>query len=119
RVRDSSFSSAEGSCDVFTVLPALFRTASTYKDAVQDVNLVFFIGRGILQRWIQPQRFHSRFFFGTCPSPNKKSNEGESTVEDIHKGGDRKSTRLNSSHVSKSYAVFCLKKKKKKSTLAI
>src|SRR5207249_12141002 len=26
---------------------------------------------------------------------------------------DRKSTRLNSSHVSISYAVFCLKKKKK------
>src|SRR5699024_12425345 len=29
-------------------------------------------------------------------------------------GTDRKSTRLNSSHVSISYAVFCLKKKKKK-----
>src|SRR5690349_22880162 len=28
---------------------------------------------------------------------------------------DRKSTRLNSSHVEISYAVFCLKKKKKKS----
>src|SRR5438067_13920773 len=27
---------------------------------------------------------------------------------------DRKSTRLNSSHVSISYAVFCLKKKKKR-----
>src|SRR5438067_6597558 len=27
-------------------------------------------------------------------------------------GGDRESTRLNSSHVSISYAVFCLKKKK-------
>src|SRR5690349_22532094 len=27
-------------------------------------------------------------------------------------GGDRKSTRLNSSHVEISYAVFCLKKKK-------
>src|SRR5690242_21155277 len=27
---------------------------------------------------------------------------------------DRKSTRLNSSHMSISYAVFCLKKKKKK-----
>src|SRR5699024_11835297 len=27
--------------------------------------------------------------------------------------GDRKSTRLNSSHVSISYAVFCLKKKRK------
>src|SRR5260221_10452211 len=29
--------------------------------------------------------------------------------------GDRKSTRLNSSHTVISYAVFCLKKKKKKS----
>src|SRR5579864_9703923 len=28
--------------------------------------------------------------------------------------GDRKSTRLNSSHMSISYAVFCLKKKKNK-----
>src|SRR2546426_8357873 len=30
---------------------------------------------------------------------------------------DRKSTRLNSSHLVISYAVFCLKKKKKKNTL--
>src|SRR5476651_1656633 len=29
-----------------------------------------------------------------------------------HPGGDRKSTRLNSSHANISYAVFCLKKKK-------
>src|SRR5699024_12569703 len=35
-------------------------------------------------------------------------------VEGVEIGiGDRKSTRLNSSHVSISYAVFCLKKKKK------
>src|SRR5690554_7259245 len=32
----------------------------------------------------------------------------------VEKGRDRKSTRLNSSHVRISYAVFCLKKKKKK-----
>src|SRR5690625_6319008 len=30
---------------------------------------------------------------------------------------DRKSTRLNSSHVAISYAVFCLKKKKKSTIL--
>src|SRR5438477_7000407 len=30
---------------------------------------------------------------------------------------DRKSTRLNSSHMSISYAVFCLKKKKKKNNI--
>src|SRR5690625_5650661 len=35
--------------------------------------------------------------------------------EDVNEGQllDRKSTRLNSSHVAISYAVFCLKKKKK------
>src|SRR5690554_7431332 len=33
----------------------------------------------------------------------------------VYKDKDRKSTRLNSSHVRISYAVFCLKKKKKKS----
>src|SRR5207302_5782332 len=31
----------------------------------------------------------------------------------VRRGRDRKSTRLNSSHVKISYAVFCLKKKKK------
>src|SRR3712207_7581832 len=43
--------------------------------------------------------------------------EGEQR-ERVHRGGDRgrgdrKSTRLNSSHANISYAVFCLKKKKK------
>src|SRR5690348_17687135 len=39
------------------------------------------------------------------------------TTKDVFNHGyasDRKSTRLNSSHPSISYAVFCLKKKKKK-----
>src|SRR5207302_10196062 len=34
------------------------------------------------------------------------------TVADDVRPGDRKSTRLNSSHVKISYAGFCLKKKK-------
>src|SRR5690349_14026445 len=32
---------------------------------------------------------------------------------ELYRSADRKSTRLNSSHVEISYAVFCLKKKKK------
>src|SRR3989442_2704960 len=36
---------------------------------------------------------------------------GITIVAAIRVGGDRKSTRLNSSHVRISYAVFCLKKK--------
>src|SRR5690242_21505565 len=35
-------------------------------------------------------------------------------LQDVADAQDRKSTRLNSSHMSISYAVFCLKKKKKK-----
>src|SRR5688572_31090924 len=44
---------------------------------------------------------HARY---ACPGP-----AGVAT-----RTGDRKSTRLNSSHSQISYAVFCLKKKKKK-----
>src|SRR3712207_7195861 len=33
-------------------------------------------------------------------------------IESLIRAGDRKSTRLNSSHANISYAVFCLKKKK-------
>src|SRR5690242_21047004 len=40
-------------------------------------------------------------------------------VVDGLKEADRKSTRLNSSHMSISYAVFCLKKKKEKSRCAL
>src|SRR5699024_12065353 len=48
---------------------------------------------------------------------NKKELDTRSTTQGAfltsEKQADRKSTRLNSSHVSISYAVFCLKKKKK------
>src|SRR5699024_11610498 len=40
---------------------------------------------------------------------NDNNNKDNQINEDV----DRKSTRLNSSHVSISYAVFCLKKKNK------
>src|SRR5205807_10389770 len=42
---------------------------------------------------------------------------GKARAEPFQK--DRKSTRLNSSHLVISYAVFCLKKKKKKKTITI
>src|SRR5690554_3991289 len=45
-----------------------------------------------------------RAFIGVCTSLKVTMNKGNPLV-------DRKSTRLNSSHVRISYAVFCLKKK--------
>src|SRR3989454_8419867 len=44
--------------------------------------------------------------------PYKVEREGDHVA--VVAQGDRKSTRLNSSHLVISYAVFCLKKKKKK-----
>src|SRR5699024_11552067 len=48
---------------------------------------------------------------------NQEVHSLSNTKDDLSKyrqlKSDRKSTRLNSSHVSISYAVFCLKKKKK------
>src|SRR5690625_7083513 len=43
--------------------------------------------------------------------------KGPSTITKLKK--DRKSTRLNSSHVAISYAVFCLKKKNTKTSKEI
>src|SRR5262245_63597142 len=54
---------------------------------------------GVLRTWISPPRrlASSRLIASPRPVPPK----------------DRKSTRLNSSHLGISYAVFCLKKKNK------
>src|SRR3712207_8803433 len=46
----------------------------------------------------------------------KTFKEMANKANDFNKNKDRKSTRLNSSHANISYAVFCLKKKKKNNT---
>src|SRR5690606_41803631 len=56
-------------------------------------------------------------------SSARSSHRGRRSVPcpgaDLPSPGDRKSTRLNSSHVKISYAVFCLKKKMKKCSQVI
>src|SRR5690349_12544846 len=47
------------------------------------------------------------------PESSGKTTLALHCLAEAQKKGDRKSTRLNSSHVEISYAVFCLKKKKK------
>src|SRR5438132_10518592 len=64
------------------------------------------------------------FTAGETYGSQQRADSGEShqntespgaTMQDLLGGArDRKSTRLNSSHTVISYAVFCLKKKKKK-----
>src|SRR3712207_9046445 len=47
-----------------------------------------------------------------CATSRASSGERRARRFSNARGGDRKSTRLNSSHANISYAVFCLKKKK-------
>src|SRR3712207_7713942 len=51
------------------------------------------------------------------PPPDRPQRSGAASPDRTGRGRDRKSTRLNSSHANISYAVFCLKKKKKYYTL--
>src|SRR5690554_1120979 len=60
-------------------------------------------------------------YWSKSPVPEEYSLRGLDnvtlTVRRLQPTADRKSTRLNSSHVRISYAVFCLKKKSKNATL--
>src|SRR5690242_21872082 len=70
---------------------------------------------------ILPVRVHKLMHFahlfplGYQDEPRVVGVVHEQEAAELEAPQDRKSTRLNSSHMSISYAVFCLKKKKRKS----
>src|SRR5438094_4317036 len=70
-----------------------------------------------LFRSLHRRRARSRLVLGggARRGPREQAPDGDAAGQDRR---DRKSTRLNSSHRTISYAVFCLKKKKKKERLA-
>src|SRR3712207_9027958 len=81
----------------------LFRSISLTADVDRSVE-------GILDPAVQSELAPGGRIVGApirTSSKISRSDHGEAGVQ------DRKSTRLNSSHANISYAVFCLKKKKK------
>src|SRR5439155_22814944 len=62
----------------------------------------------------EPARAERREDRRPAPQPGPLLDHGAGR-SDLQPEPDRKSTRLNSSHVAISYAVFCLKKKKQPS----
>src|SRR5699024_11797593 len=73
-------------------------------------------GKQAAKRWKDPNQ---KEYQEAARAPLEKANRQRSYSTDENKARiqllvsrDRKSTRLNSSHVSISYAVFCLKKKR-------
>src|SRR5438132_7904555 len=64
------------------------------------------------------KRFKLPFEFLRVYSPSAEV-RGHGPGQEVLQIGDRKSTRLNSSHTVISYAVFCLKKKKRSEVLRL
>src|SRR3712207_8923026 len=62
------------------------------------------------------RQHHSKSAPLQCRECRHDEDVESSVVTQYWLGQDRKSTRLNSSHANISYAVFCLKKKKKRNS---
>src|SRR3712207_8793787 len=101
--------------DVTVEIPKRRLTVFTGVSGSGKSSLVFGTIAAESQRLINET--YSAFVQGFMPTlarPDVDLLEGLTTaiiVDQERMGGDRKSTRLNSSHANISYAVFCLKKK--------
>src|SRR5205807_3712502 len=81
-----------------------FERRPLYRRPPPKARVSISIGSRLLERGASWQLFLLASFSGSG-----RANFSKSSAE---KEADRKSTRLNSSHLVISYAVFCLKKKK-------
>src|SRR2546430_12347956 len=87
-----------------------FRVASDGRVAVAPMIIFFLMIRRPPRSTLFP---YTTLFRSQCDRHATESARARGrAARRSHDSGDRKSTRLNSSHSQISYAVFCLKKKK-------
>src|SRR5690606_41781432 len=99
-------------------------TSDVYTLSLHDALPISAIGRAVVcgwygdrrdcrlgvSRWCFPERAIHAVVRGADEKDNRHGRHDGHPVGDHGNDRDRKSTRLNSSHVKISYAVFCLKK---------
>src|SRR2546430_3943762 len=86
----------------------LFPYTTLFRSVAPKLNR----GEGELQTTMDAQEIDRRVrALQPWPGATLPTNRGHVKVLRGHLEGDRKTTRLNSSHSQISYAVFCLKKK--------
>src|SRR5689334_23998880 len=88
-------------------------TLFPYTTLFRSIDRVIVEARTNLDGQWNRDRLSDRFENLPEPAVILKQSRPAAMLHDLRRG-DRKSTRLNSSHSSISYAVFCLKKKNKK-----
>src|SRR5699024_11997463 len=99
-----------------TVTPTNVTYTLSLHDALPIWNLGWVICQGQLVHFLDPGAVSLHILlhgYGVVTGTLLRFS-GQSRDRCRQEQGDRKSTRLNSSHVSISYAVFCLKKKTEK-----
>src|SRR5436189_6239172 len=84
--------------------------------SVSSTRFVLFFFFLMIRRPPRSTLFPYTTLFRSAAPPHPLDTQGPSTMGEVRDAPDRKSTRLNSSHRCISYAVFCLKKKKKHTT---
>src|SRR5690625_5886278 len=89
-----------------TVLPYLQLTLSLH-----DALPICAMDMALKDASLEPEEISYINAHGTSTDMNDRLET--KAIKEVFGDQDRKSTRLNSSHVAISYAVFCLKKKKK------
>src|SRR5262245_63776808 len=86
--------------------PTLFPYTTLFRSRIPHLIREDNLPRSIVQH--EPAEEHSR----VEPQPGVRECSSAGSCWTMDRGRDRKSTRLNSSHLGISYAVFCLKKKR-------
>src|SRR3712207_7096732 len=87
----------------------LFPYTTLFRSALV-AHLFFFETR--LEQFVLLPVFAGAAAFFCCGDYDIGRGANGALISPVSREGDRKSTRLNSSHANISYAVFCLKKKK-------
>src|SRR2546426_6063796 len=85
------------------------RKSEAFVHALKPIMKLFEDAGALSDELLRPTDTTAKFGGASLPLALELSSDEELWIEI-----DRKSTRLNSSHLVISYAVFCLKKKKKK-----
>src|SRR6266480_2837930 len=104
----------------FAVLPLILIATKIFRDKVRDSYRRIFFFNDTATTEIYTLSLHDAVPISTsCARASWKVARGGSTSRASSRRSRSESTRLNSSHMSISYAVFCLKKQKRPSQLSL
>src|SRR5690349_22089404 len=96
-----------------SIFNRLVASRNRFKNAFSQIDVQLKRCYDLIPNLVESAKGYMQHERGTLDAVIKARGNAVSAAQAAAASQDRKSTRLNSSHVEISYAVFCLKKKKK------